>query len=298
MMARELGIRQGVSDFIFEGGDTQFVTRPDGRQGTYFSALTVDSVAKMNGIDSSTPHGYLKAIEMTMRGMRDAGVAVEDMAPLGTGDITYRWALRAMDPQDRASLDPEIRKRFEQLGDLPLPMNTFEPLTDEVMLTPDGKTAFIDGDLAEVRPELEQQLRVFGYEPVRMPAIVHDGRPGASPDRQIQGLSWAVSGVRLSYMSTIQGTVDGRKVFLMPTEAFDPAHLTARDIQARDALLKHSPGALVVPVGAHSAVIGDGSLLEDGRVMGRGADVTAIARDWGIHGMTNPLPCRLSMREP
>jgi hypothetical protein len=194
-----------------------------------------------------------------------------------------------MSPQERASLDPEIRQRFEQLGDLPLPQKSFVYHSDLTMLTPDGKTAFIDGDRAKAQPQLEQQLRAFGYEPVRMPAIVHDARSTASPDRQIQGLSSAESGMRLSYMNTIQGTVDGRKVFLMPTEAFDPARLTPRDLQARDALLKSSPGALVVPVGAHSAVTG---------FRARGQDGTDIYRDNGIHCATNALPVRLSMRTP
>ena len=211
------------------------------------------------------------------------------MAPLGRGDVTYRQALDGMSPQERASLDPEIRQRFEQLGDLPLPQKSFVYHSDLTMLTPDGKTAFIDGDRAKAQPQLEQQLRAFGYEPVRMPAIVHDARSTASPDRQIQGLAEAGPGTRLSYMNTIQGTVDGRKVFLMPTEAFDPARLTPRDLQARDALLNSSPGALVVPVGAHSAVTG---------FRARGQDGTDIYRDNGIHCATNALPVRLSMRTP
>jgi hypothetical protein len=289
MLAHELGIRQGVSDFISEGGDTQFVTRPDGRQGAYFSAYTVTRVAKTRELDPSTPTGFMKALDVTMRGMREAGVAVADMAPLGQGDVTYREALARMSPEDRASLDPEIRRRFEQLGDLPLPMKSFVYHSDLVMLTPDGKTAFIDGDRAQAQPQLETQLRAFGYDPVRMPALTHDPRPSASPERQLQGITVTGGGMRLSYMNTIQGTVDGRKVFLMPTEAHDPARLTPRDIQARDALLKHSPGALVVPVGAHSAVTG---------FQARGQDGADIYRDNGIHCATNVLPARLSMREP
>lgn len=288
MLAQELGIRQGVSDSISEGGDTQFVTRPDGRQGTYFSAYTVNRVAATRDIDPSTPTGFMKALDVTMRGMRAAGVAVEDMAPLGQGDVTYRQALDRMSPEDRASLDPEIRQRFEQLGDLPLPMKSFVYHSDLTMLTPDGKTAFIDGDRAKAQPQLETQLRAFGYDPVRMPAVNHDPRPSASPDRQIQGISASGGGMRLSYMNTIQGTVDGRKVFLMPTEAHDPSRLTPRDLEARDLLLRHSPGALVVPVGAHSGVTG---------FQARGQDGAEIYRDNGIHCATNVLPARLSMRE-
>ncbi|MEB3299692.1 MAG: hypothetical protein VKO21_09435 [Candidatus Sericytochromatia bacterium] len=291
MLAHELGVQTGVSDVISEGGDTQFLTRPDGSQSALFSSYTVERVAKTRGIDVSTPGGFLKALDVTMRGMRDAGVPLEAMAPIGYGRVTYREALASMPPQERAALDPAVRARFEELGDLKVPMRSYVYHSDLAVVSPDGKTAFVGEYLAKADPSLERQLRAAGFETRTLPGFQQGFPVKGMPDQRVEG--WVQSptaqgGPLLGYMNAVMGSLpDGRRVVLMPTEALDPDQPTARDKQAMDAFRDVLPDAVIVPVGGRSAITnGRGALgtFEDG---------SRLERNWGIHCMSNVLPLRL-----
>jgi|GEM_PF-1310445 len=293
MLAHELGVQNGVSDIISEGGDTQFLTRSDGTQAAVFSRYTVDRVAKTRGIDVATPGGFMKALDVTMRGMRDAGVPIDAMAPVGYGNVTYREALESMPPADRAALDPEVRARFEALGDLKLPQRSYVYHSDLTVLSPDGKTAFVSEYLAQADPSLDRQLRVAGFEPKHLPGFQQGFPVKGQADQQIEGWTqsdYSRGGPALGYMNTIMGRLpDGRQVILMPTEAADPDRLTARDQQAMAAFRQVQPEAVIVPVGGRSAVtVGRGAL-------GRFEDGTLLERDWGIHCMTNVLPFKIEV---
>lgn len=295
MLAHELGIQTGVSDIISEGGDTQFLTRPDGTQAAIFSRYTVDRVATTRSIDVSTPGGFLKALDVTMRGMRDAGVPLDAMAPVGYGAVTYKEALASMSPEDRASLDPQVRARFEELGDLKVPMRSYVYHSDLAVLSPDGRTAFVGEHLATADPSIKNQLRAAGFEPRTLPGFQQGYPAKGMQDQQVEG--WAQTpgmrgGPQLGYMNTVMGSLpDGRRVVLMPTETADPDRLTARDQQALDAFRSVLPDAVIVPVGGRSAVT-------YGRdASGKFEDGTALERDWGIHCMSNVLPFKLGIRE-
>jgi hypothetical protein len=86
-------------------------------------------------------------------------------------------------------------------------------------------------------------------------------------------------------MNAVMGrTPDGRLAILMPTEAQDPAQLTANDQRARAALLSAVPDAQIIPVGGRSALTGHGSF----------SDGTQLDRDWGMHCLSNVLPFVIS----
>ncbi|MEB3203792.1 MAG: hypothetical protein VKP57_03755 [Candidatus Sericytochromatia bacterium] len=294
MLAKELGVQSAVSDFISEGGDTQFLTRPDGTQAAVFSSYTVNKVARTLDLDVSSPGGFLKALDKTMVGMRAAGIPVDAMAPVGTGKVTYREALDAMAPEDRAALDPEVRARFEALGDLKVPQRSYVYHSDLTVLSPDGKTAFVSEYLAKADPSIERQLRAAGFEPKQLPGFQQGFPVKGQADQQVEGWKqWegTQGGPTLSYINTVMGKMpDGRPVILMPTEAADPDRLTARDQQAMAAFRQVQPDAVIVPVGGRSAVTAGRNTMgtfEDGTELGN--------RNWGIHCMTNVLPFRMQV---
>lgn len=281
-LASELGIQAARSSGVARGGDTHVVTRPDGQQAAYFSAETVRAAAASRGLDGNTEAGFLRGLDITMRGMRDAGIPLENVALLGRGTRTYRAALEALSPQDRSSLDPAVRARLEQLGDLPLPTRAYAYHTDLMFFTPDGKTMFVNEDLARADPKHEEQLRRHGYTPVRLPG-------GNLNNEELKGLGLApaYSKLRVSYMNAVTGRdPDGRQVVLLPTEALDPTQLTPRDVQARAAIEAAVPGARVIPVGGRSAFLGAAVF----------PDRYSVARDFGIHCMSNVLPFAVAPR--
>lgn len=275
-LASELGIQSARSSSVARGGDTHIVTRPDGQQAAYFSAETVRAAAASRGLDGNTEAGFLRGLDITMRGMRQAGIPLENVALVGTGKRTYRQALDALNEKDRSALDPAVRARLEQLGDLPLPARAYAYHTDLAFFTPDGKTMFVNEDIARIDPMHEEQLRRSGYTPVRLPAA----RLSAEELRS-HGLNPEYTQLRASYMNAVTGRdPQGRQVILMPTEALDPTQLTPRDEQARATMAAAVPGARIIPVGGRSAFTG-GAVFPDKH---------RIERDWGMHCMSNVLP--------
>ncbi len=280
-LAHELGIQAGKSDAIARGGDTHVVTRPDGTPAAFFSAETVRHAAETRGIDATTPKGFLQGLDVSMRGLRDAGIPLDQIAPLGRGNTTYRQALSSMTPDEKAKLDPQVRARFEQMGDLPLPQKAYAYHTDLAFFTPNGKAMFVNDDVAKLDPSLQKQLHFFGYDMHTLPARALRPEQAAAEGFQ------TASPMRQTYMNMVMGkNADGKPLILMPTEALDPKSLTPRDEQARRALLQAVPDAQIVPVGGRSALTGFGR-FDDGFVM---------ERDWGIHCMSNVVPFDVNFR--
>lgn len=275
-LASELGIQAASADMIARGGDTQVVTRPDGQQAAFFSAETIDFAGKTRGIDTQTDTGFLRALDVTMRGLRDAGIPLENQAPIGRSRTTYGQALDKLTPAERRGLDPAVLARLEALRDLPLPKQAYAYHTDVTVFTPDGKTMFVNETQAAADPALERQLRVFGYDVRTLPATRID-----SDDPNLPKIDGFDGSGKVSYMNMVMGRrPDGRLAILMPTEAQDPAQLTANDQRARAALLAAMPDAQVIPVGGRSALTGHGNFT----------DGTRLDRDWGMHCLSNVLP--------
>jgi hypothetical protein len=277
-LASELGIQAAAGDMVARGGDTQVVTRPDGQQAAFYSAETITFAGKTRGIDTRTNAGFLRALDVTMRGFRDAGVPIENQAPIGRSGVTYGQALDQLTPAERRGLDPEVRARLEALRDLPLPKQAYAYHTDVTVFTPDGETMFVNETQAAADPALERQLRAFGYEVRTLPSPRVDSDEPSLP--KLPGFDG--SG-KVSYMGR---RPDGRLAILMPTEAQDPAQLTANDERARAALLAAMPDAQVIPVGGRSALTGHGSFT----------DGTRLDRDWGMHCLSNVLPFVITPR--
>lgn len=279
-LAGELGIQAATGDMIARGGDTQVVTRPDGQQAAFFSAETIDFAGKTRGIDTRTDAGFIRALDVTMRGMRDAGIPLENQAPIGRSDTTYGQALDKLSDAERRGLDPAVLARLQELRDLPLPKQAYGYHTDVTVFTPDGKTMFVNEAQAKANPALERQLRTFGYDVRALPSTEVD-----SDDPALPKIAGFYGSGRVSYMNTVMGrTPDGRLAILMPTEAQDPAQLTANDQRARAALLSAVPDAQIIPVGGRSALTGHGSF----------SDGTRLDRDWGMHCLSNVLPFVIS----
>jgi hypothetical protein len=278
-VAAELGLPVQRSSTVARGGDTHVIARPDGRPAAFFGPETVAFTARAHGIDTSTEAGFLRALGTTMRGLRDDGVDLKDIAPLGHGKRTYGDALAALSPTERSAIHPDVLARFEEMAGLPLPQTAFRYHTDLTALTADGQTMFVNESDAVRHPVLEQQLRFFGFEPRRLPS------PGVVPDRtpgedRIDGAT--VEGpVATSYLNAVTGRdPDGRTVVLMPTQALDPTRLTDADVRARDALQAALPEARIIPIGGRSALLGF-TRMGDGHV---------LERDWGSHCLSNVLP--------
>lgn len=280
-LAHELGIQAAKSDAIARGGDTHIVTRPNGTQAAFFSGETVRHAAETRGIDASTPKGFLQGLDVTMRGLRDAGIPLDQIAPLGRGTTTYGHALASMTPDEKAMLDPQVRARFEQMRTLPLPQRSYAYHTDLAFFTPNGKAMFVNADVAKLDPTLKKQLDFFGYDMHTLPARSIRPEQAAS-----EGFTTS-SPMRQTYMNMVMGkSADGKPLILMPTEAMDPKSLTPRDEEARRALMAAVPDARIVPVGGRSALVGFGK-FQDGYIM---------ERDWGIHCMSNVVPFDIQLR--
>ncbi|MBM4282306.1 MAG: hypothetical protein FJ137_16645 [Deltaproteobacteria bacterium] len=278
-VAAELGLPVQRSSTIARGGDTHVIARPDGRPAAFFGPETIDFTARAHGLDTSTEAGFLRALGTTMRGLRDDGVALRDIAPLGTSERTYGQALASLTPAERSAIHPDALARFGELRDLPLPRTAFRYHTDLTAFTADGKTMFVNESDTRRHPSLEPQLRFFGFEPRRLPSpvVVPERTPG---EDRIDGATVTVP-VQTSYMNAVTGRgPDGRTVVLMPTQAEDPTRLTESDVRARDALQAALPDARVVPIGGRSALLG----------FGRMGDGHALERDWGAHCLSNVLP--------
>lgn len=288
-LASELGVQVATGDMIARGGDTHVVTGPDGQQRAFFSAETIHFAGKTRGIDTyntatSTDADFIRALDVTMRGMRDAGIPLKNQAPIGRSDTTYGQALDKLSDAERRGLDPAVLARLQELRDLPLPKKAYDYHTDLTVFTPDGKTMFVNEAQAKADPALERQLRVFGYDVRALPSPEINSNDPALP--KIAGFD-GIGGV--SYMNMVMGrTPDGRLAILMPTEAQDPAQLTANDQRARAALLSAVPDAQIIPVGGRSALI---SWDTDRDV--RFSDGTRLKRDWGIHCLSNVLPFKI-----
>lgn len=279
-LAGELGIQAATGDMIARGGDTQVVTRPDGQQAAFFSAETIDFAGKTRGIDTRTDAGFIRALDVTMRGLRDAGIPLENQAPIGRSDTTYGQALDKLSDAERRGLHPAVLARLQELRDLPLPKQAYAYHTDVTVFTPDGKTMFVNEAQAKADPDLERQLRTFGYDVRALPSTRVD-----SDDPALPKLAGFDGSGRVSYMNMVMGRApDGRLAILMPTETQDPAQLTANDQRARAALLAAMPEAQIIPVGGRSAITGHGS-FDDG---------TKLDRDWGMHCLSNVLPFVIS----
>jgi hypothetical protein len=282
-LANELGVQVGSAEMIARGGDTQILTRPDGQQVAIFSAETVGFAAGTRKYPEGTSETtrFLKGLDVVMRGLQKAGIPLENIAPIGKGDITYKEALAQMSDAERSTLAPDVRARFEALSDLPLPTEAYAYHTDVAMFSPDGKTMFVnETSLAE--PAFKEQLERFGFAVRTLPSTTHEE---TTPKKKA---SDGFHGSRqTSYMNTVMGRLgDGRLAILMPTEALDPNALTPNDIRAKAALQSATPEAVIIPVGGRSAISGNGEF----------ADGSYMHRDWGMHCMSNVLPLTVTPR--
>jgi hypothetical protein len=222
-------------------------------------------------LDITKPGDRLVTIAHVMDGMKDAGVDIKDVMPVGVpakgGPQTYGEVLKTLTPEQKQDIDPEAMKRLEQMKDMPFPGENpskaisatakanYNYHSDLFMASPDGKTMFINSDDARASPDFVKQLKEFGYNPVELPATFDP-----------------IHGDRSCYTNMIMGQgPDGKTKIMLPTEAADPNQLTANDQQAIAAIKKAVPGVDVIPMGGKTATMGGG-------------------RDWGAHCRTNVLP--------
>jgi len=169
--ASELSLPINKANAVGRGGDTHILVRDrDGEQVAFFSAETVIYTAETHGIDHRTDAGYLRALGIAMKELGQAGVPLENIAPVGFSDKTYGEVLDALTPEQWRMIDPHVMDRFEQLRNLTFPRNPYHYHADVNMFTPDGSNMFVSEDTAAVHPDLVGQLKFFGYETHLLPA--------------------------------------------------------------------------------------------------------------------------------
>jgi hypothetical protein len=255
------------------GGDTKFVTRPDGTQGAYFGPQTLEYAAEaLNKTGRSPPLDVRKdedrliVIGHVIGKMADFGVAADKVMPVGTGPSTYGDVLGRLTADQRARIAPAILQRFETLKDLPFPSEeasvavAYRYHTDLLMASPDGVRMFVNSDDATALPGHLRTIEAFGYKPVALPSFYE--RDPADPDYTI----------RLSYTNLIMGRLpNGKMAILLPSETADPDAPTRHDEAALAIVRREFPDAEVSLIGGRTA-------LMDRNV------------DWGPHCRTNVLP--------
>ncbi len=284
-VAAELSLPMNKANAVARGGDTHIIQRPDGQQAAFFSAETVRYTAETHAIDPDTDAGYLRALGITMKDLRQAGVPLENIAPVGTSNKTYGQVLDALTPQERQGIDPQVMARFDEMRDLPFPKQAYRYHADVTLFTADGKNMFVSENVAAKNPDLERQLQFFGYQTQRLPGGTIDPRRGPGT---LDGATFS-DPLSTSYMNMVMGRdpKNGQSVILMPTQALDPNQLTPDDIRARDILQNAMPNAKIIPIGGRSALTGSGVVMNDG---------VRIDRDWGTHCLSNVLPYVISPR--
>jgi hypothetical protein len=303
-LARELGLPAALSPAIGRGGDTHIVSR-GGQQFAYFSQETVLHVAEAHGLNLHTPQNHLLAIAVTMKQMAESGVPVGNIMTLGrTGQdktATYGSVLQTLSPSERARIAPDVLAQIERMRKLPFPRVPYEYHSDVFTFTPDGRKMFVR-EMEAADPQLNATLRFFGFETVRLPG----GRIINPQDEEAPLLQRGTEPLYLSadvpqrarlmlnYNNMVQGRLpDGRQAILMPTEALDPQQLSLRDQQVLALLQRQVPGAVIVPMGGRSALVGNIALALS--PMPGGAEVD---KDWGAHCMSNVLPYVLELASP
>jgi len=277
-LSRATGIPVRDSDYIGMGGDTHFLTRPDGTQVAYFGPETIDHAAvafsKNRPANDFLEPRYrsdaLLTIGHIMENMRNAGVALEDIAPMGVSlsGSTYGEIMDGMSEKRLSELHPDVLARLEEMRELPFPeaypskADGYNYHMDLMIASPDGIHAYVNEDDLEL-PGWREQLEFFGYKPVPLPASYEGNRDRSE---------------RRTYTNWVMGEVDGKTVILLPTEAENPTELTANDREAIAAIKRHNPDVEVFPLGANTTHLFAG-------VPHRGS-----VRNWGPHCRTNVLP--------
>jgi hypothetical protein len=280
-ISRATGLKVNNRDYLGMGGDTHFLTRPNGEQVAYFSRDTIDHA--LESINRSRPSGkqlkpgnpmdHLLTIGHVMANMNDAGVALKNAAPLGVSPSgrTYGSVMDSMSRDQLAELRPNVVARLHEMRHLPFPevyptnAKGYNYHTDLVMASPDGVHAYVNSDDLSNIPGWRRQLEFFGYKPVPLPATYAYNDFHKSTERT-------------SYTNWIMGEVNGKTVILLPTEGEDPAKLTANDRAAIAAFGKNNPNVKIIPMGANTTRM----FQHDPKTGG--------TRDWGAHCRTNVLP--------
>lgn len=282
----ELSVPINKANAVARGGDTHIFVLPNGQQAAFFSAETVRFTAETYGIDHHSDTGYLRALGIAMKELGQAGVPLENIAPVGTGDKTYGTVLDALTPEQRRTIDPHVMGRFEQLRKLPFPKDAYRYHADVTMFTADGKNMFVSENIAAAHPDLERQLQFFGYKTHRLPGGI--SKPVRDQEVTMDGVTFSAP-PSTSYMNMVMGRdpKNGQLIILMPTQSLDPSQLTSDDIRARDILRKEMPNAKIIPIGGRSALTGSRIQISDGSL---------IHRDWGTHCLSNVLPYVITPR--
>lgn len=280
-ISRATGLQINNRDYLGMGGDTHFLTRPNGQQVAYFSRDTIDhSLMSLNKsrpgdkqLNPDDKKDHLLTIGHVMANMNDAGVALKDVAPLGISPSgrTYGSVMDTMSPKQLAELRPDVRARLEEMRGLSFPevyptkAKGYDYHTDLAMASPDGVHAYVNSDDLADFPAWRKQLEFFGYKPVALPATY------AYDD-------FHKSSNRTSYTNWIMGEVNGKTVVLLPTDADDPTKLTDNDRAAIAAFRTHNPDVKIIPMGGNTTRM----FQHDPKTGG--------TRDWGAHCRTNVLP--------
>lgn len=254
VLSNALGLEVKSRDYIGMGGDTHFLTRPDGEQVAYFGPETILKSMWHFGTAPKNQHrpnpgpDMLFAIGHIMENMVEAGVKLENIAPLGMSGksgATYGSVLDSMSSEELKQIRPDVLARLQEMRDLPLPIigastdpDLFGYHTDLVIASPDGIHAYVNRDDLEANPEWREKLEFFGYKPVPLPASL-----------EIENLYTN----RISYLNWVMGEVNGERVILLPTEADDPEQLTDKDRIAIAAIQEHNPEIRIVPIGGEAA---------------------------------------------
>ena len=287
-ISRATGIQVNHRDYLGMGGDTHFLTRPNGRQVAYFGQDTIDhslsSLNKSRPVDKQfNPADHrdrLLTIGHVMASMNDAGLSLTDVAPLGISPSgrTYGSVMDKMSPEQRAELRSDVLARLEEMRELPFPESYptnakgSDYHTDLVIASPDGVHAYVNSDDLADFPAWRRQLEFFGYKPVALPASYSFDDLHKSSTRR-------------SYTNWIMGEVDGKTVILLPTDADDPTKLTVNDKKAIAAIQTNNPNVKIIPIGGATTRLFQDYLREG-------------ARNWGPHCRTNVLPWTLETAKP
>jgi hypothetical protein len=311
-LARELDLPSRTFDSAAPGGDLHFVER-NGEQFAYFGRHTLADVARARGgRDQGSPEGMLQTIAVTMDSLVEAGVPVTNIMPLGQSaegqGLTYGEVMQRLTPAQRNHITPAVRIQLNTMRDLPFPERNIDYHTDVFAFTADGQQMFVR-QFDAANADLSATLDHFGFEAVPTPygRLVNPRQPADQrPDREMQehrappvfdaDVSSPSSDLSINYSNMVTGRLpDGRQTLLMPTEAMDPARLTARDREVMELLQSKMPSALIVPIGGRSAVtgmpvhpLGSRNRFEDG---------SEIFKNWGAHCMVNVLPYVLDIAD-
>lgn len=281
-----LSLGMNLSSALGRGGDLQVLQRPGGELTAIFGPETARDVALAHSLDEEKDFDRLKSISIVMKGLNEAGVPLNNILPMGTGDKTYGQVLDALSPQEKRLIDPKIMVRLHEMRHLPFPEMSYQYHVDMVGFSPDGRNFFVDGKTAEDNPDLERQLRFFNYDVHRLPGgeLPVKGVINGKPYKRAWGSDDPV--VLYNYANAIYGTdpKTGQSIILMPTVTDDPARLTEEDKQALETFSRVLPEVRIIPVGGHSALIGDPMRI------GVPPESKLIYGDWGIHCMTNLTP--------